>query len=297
MNYGYFPGCSQTGSAKEYDISLRKVIEKLGVSFDEIRDWSCCGATSAHVTNHRLSTALAMRNVMLAEQQGLENIIAPCAACYNRLIMSQYEVENHSVVRKDTEELLSAKFEKNVKVYNILELFLKSGINKIIENRKCELSDLKVACYYGCLLVRPAAITKFDDAEQPTSMEKIVESTGAKTIEWNSKVECCGAAHSIARRDIVVDLSKSILDDAKEHGANVMVVACPMCHTNLDMRQRAMKRTYTGHEDFPVLYITELIGLALGMNEKELGIDLHYVDFKYNSSVFEKHLSAEEIEK
>lgn len=287
MNYGYFPGCSQTGSAKEYDISLRKVIEKLGVSFDEIRDWSCCGATSAHVTNHRLSTALAMRNIMLAEQQGMDNIIAPCAACYNRLIVSQYEIANHTALKKDTEELLSAKFTKNLKVFNILELFQKIGINKITENRQRELSDMKVACYYGCLLVRPAAITKFDDAEQPTSMEKIVESTGAKTIDWNYKVECCGAAHSIARRDIVVDLSKKILEDARDHGANVMVVACPMCHTNLDMRQKAMKKTYPGHEEFPVLYLTELIGLALGMDEKELGINLHYIDFKYADSVLE----------
>lgn len=99
MNYGYFPGCSQTGSAKEYDISLRKVIEKLGVSFNEISDWSCCGATSAHVTNHRLSTALAMRNIMLAEQQGMDNIIAPCAACYNRLIVSQNEIANHKALK------------------------------------------------------------------------------------------------------------------------------------------------------------------------------------------------------
>lgn len=285
MNYGYFPGCSQTGSAKEYDISLRKVIEKLGVSFDEIKDWSCCGATSAHVTNHRLSTALAMRNIMLAEQQGMENIIAPCAACYNRLIMSQHEIAIHPEIKNETEELLSAKFQKNLSIFNILELFLKIGINKISENRKRELSDLKVACYYGCLLVRPAAITKFDDAEQPVSMEKIVESTGAQTVDWNYKVECCGAAHSIARRDIVVDLSKNIIDDARAHGANIMAVACPMCHTNLDMRQRAMRRKYPGHEDFPVLYITELIGLALGMDEKELGIDLHYTDYKYTDPV------------
>ncbi|MBS1519210.1 MAG: CoB--CoM heterodisulfide reductase iron-sulfur subunit B family protein [Bacteroidetes bacterium] len=285
MKYGYFPGCSQTGSAKEYDISLRKVIEKLGVSFDEIEDWSCCGATSAHVTNHKLSTALAMRNIMLAEQQGMENIIAPCAACYNRLIMSQFEIANHSGIRKETEELLSASFQKDVKVFNVLELFLNIGIDKIIENRKRELNDLKVACYYGCLLVRPSGLTKFDDAEQPESMEKIAEATGAKTIDWNYKVECCGAAHSIARRDIVVDLSKKILDDAKYHGANVMIVACPMCHTNLDMRQRVMKRTYPEHEDFPVLYITELIGLALGMDEKELGIDLHFIDFNYKDLV------------
>lgn len=282
MRFGYYPGCSQTGTAKEYDISLRKVIGRLGVSFDELDDWSCCGATSAHVTNHKLANALAMRNIALAGMQGIDNMVAPCAACYNRLVLSQYETMHHPEIKAETEELLSARFSNDIRVMNVLELFMKIGLEKIIENRKQELGDLNVACYYGCLLVRPAEITKFDDAEQPVSMEKIVEATGAKTVDWNYRVECCGAAHSIARRDIVIDLSKKIIDDAVDNGANVMVVACPMCHTNLDMRQRAMKRVYPGHKEFPVLYLSELIGLSLGMNEKELGIDLHYIDFKYD---------------
>jgi heterodisulfide reductase subunit B len=288
MKFGYFPGCSQKGSAREYELSLKRVIERLGVTFEELSDWSCCGATSAHATNHRLSNALAMRNVMLAEHQGLENLIAPCAACYNRLIVSKNECKNHPELKRDAEELLSATLRNEISVLNILELFMRIGLDKIVENRLCELSELIVACYYGCLLVRPAEITKFDDAEMPTSMEKIVEATGAKTVDWNYKVECCGAAHSIARRDIVVDLSKKIIDDAVLHGANVIVVACPMCHTNLDMRQRVMKRVYAGHKEFPVLYLTELIGLSMGMSKKELGIDLHYVDFKYDEHAMTK---------
>lgn len=288
LKVGYFPGCSQTGTAREYDISLRKVVEKLGASFDEVKDWSCCGATSAHVTNHKLASALAMRNVMLAEQQGLDDMVAPCAACYNRLVSSQHDMKKHPEVKQEVESILETKFQKDVKVMNLIELFMKIGTEKITENRKEELKNLKVACYYGCLLVRPAEITKFDDAEQPTSMEKLVELTGAKTVDWNSKVECCGAAHSIARRDIVVELSKKIIDDAKRHGANLMVVACPMCHTNLDMRQTIMKRVYPEYKEFPVLYLTELLGLALGMDEKELGIDLHTVKFNYNELAAEK---------
>lgn len=288
MKVGYFPGCSQTGTAKEYDTSLRKVVEKLGTSFDELKDWSCCGATSAHVTNHQLSNALAMRNIMIAEQQGLDEMVAPCAACYNRLVLSQHETNKHPEVKAKVESILETKFTKEVKVMNLLELFMKIGLEKIKENRKVELKELKVACYYGCLLVRPSEITKFDDSEQPESMEKVVEMTGAKTVDWNSKVECCGAAHSIARRDIVLDLSQKILDDAKKHGANVMVVACPMCHTNLDMRQTAMRHVNPEHQDFPVLYLTELIGLALGMDEKELGINLHTIKFNYNELVAEK---------
>lgn len=287
MKFGYYPGCSQVSSAKEYDISLRKVVEKLGVSFDEINDWSCCGATSAHATNHLLSTALAMRNILLAENQKLGSIVAPCAACYNRLVMSQYETAIHPELKEETEELLNGKIHNEIKIMNVLEMFLKTGINKIAENRKVELSNLKVACYYGCLLVRPSAITHFDDSEQPVSMEKIVEATGASAVDWNSRVECCGAAHSISRRDIVVDLSKKIIEDALHHGANVIAVACPMCHTNLDMRQRIMKRNFPGHKTIPVLYITELVGLSLGMNETELGINLHYINFRYDE-MFEK---------
>ncbi len=282
MKIGYFPGCSQTGTAKEYDISLRKVIERLGVTFDELNDWSCCGATSAHVTNHQLSNALAMRNLLIAEKQGLDELAAPCAACYNRLVLSQHEAKTNPGAKAKIEEILEGKFTKDVKVMNLLELLMKIGLDKIAEKRKVELKNLNVACYYGCLLVRPADITKFDDAEQPVSMEKVVEMTGAKTVDWNYKVECCGAAHSIARRDIVLDLSRKILEDAKAHGANLMVVACPMCHTNLDMRQTAMKREYKDHKEFPVLYLTELLGLSLGMDEKELGINLHTVQFNYN---------------
>lgn len=143
-----------------------------------------------------------------------------------------------------------------------------------------DLKGIKAACYYGCLLVRPFDITHFDDAEQPTSMEEVIKWTGAQPVEWNYKVECCGGAHSIAHKEIVVDLSKKIIDNAKLHGADVIIVACPMCHSNLDMRQRAIKKEFPTHEEMPVLYLSEFIGLALGLKPKELGLDLHLIDTK-----------------
>ncbi|MCI0472477.1 MAG: CoB--CoM heterodisulfide reductase iron-sulfur subunit B family protein [Ignavibacteria bacterium] len=288
MKLGYFPGCSQTGTAIEYEISLKKVVDKLGASLEEIKDWSCCGATSAHVTNHKLANALAMRNIALAGEQGLEELVAPCAACYNRLVVSQHDTLSRKETKEDIESIIEAKIEKEIKVMNLIELFRKIGYDKITAGKTKDLKSLNVACYYGCLLVRPADITKFDDPEQPESMEELVKLTGAKTVDWNYKLECCGAGHSLSRRDIVLDLSHKIIEDAKKHGADVMVVACPMCHTNLDMRQRAMKREYKDHEDFPVLYLTELIGLSLGISEKELGIDKHYINFKYKEHAGEK---------
>ncbi|MGB9695736.1 MAG: CoB--CoM heterodisulfide reductase iron-sulfur subunit B family protein [Ignavibacteria bacterium] len=280
MQVGYYPGCSQEGTAKEYDKSLRKVFNKLGVQIAEIDDWSCCGATSGHVTSHLLSLSLAARNLLLAKEQNLSKIFAPCAACYNRLAVSKFEVENNKIAKNEVENILGEALNNLPPVMNIVQLFQEIGIDKIVAKKVRNLKDLKVACYYGCLLVRPHKITNFDDPENPSSIEEIVEATGAQVVDWNFKVECCGAAHSVPKKDIVLELSKRIIDDAVEHGANVIVVVCPMCHTNLDMRQKAMKRLYNNHKEIPILYLSELVGLSLGFEPGDLGIDLHFIDFK-----------------
>jgi heterodisulfide reductase subunit B len=273
VKIGYYPGCSLTGTGKEYDISLRKVLSLLDVQLEELNDWSCCGATSAHATNHMLSVALPARNLIIAHHQKLSEVVAPCAACYNRLIVTQHDLETNPQLEKETSELLGESIGNGILIINIVELFERIGKNKIIEKRKNDLKGIKAACYYGCLLVRPFEITHFDDPELPSSMEKIISVTGAEAIDWNYKIECCGGAHSFAHKEIVVDLSQKIIDDAKLHGADVIVVACPMCHSNLDMRQRAMKN----HQEMPVLYLSEFIGLSLGIQPKELGIDLHFI--------------------
>jgi heterodisulfide reductase subunit B2 len=278
MQIGYYPGCSQEGTAKEYDKSLREVLKVLDVEPTEINDWSCCGATSAHVTSHKLSLALSARNLALAEKQGLKEIFAPCAACYNRLANSKTELQNHPEQKYEIETIIEEKINNIPEIYNIVNFFQKIGKDKIAEKRKIELKNFKAACYYGCLLVRPNGIND-DDSEQPNSMEEIVKATGAQTIDWNFKLECCGAAHSIARKEIVVDLSKKILDDAIKHGANVLVVACPMCHSNLDMRQQNIKSKFADFKEIPVLYLSELIGLAMGFDKKQLGIDTHFIEF------------------
>lgn len=278
MQIGYYPGCSQEGTAKEYDKSLREILKVLDVDPTEIEDWSCCGATSAHVTSHKLSLALSARNLALAEKQGLKEIFAPCAACYNRLISSKNELQNHPEQKNEIETIIEEKINNIPEVYNIVNFFQKIGKEKIAEKKKFDLKNLKAACYYGCLLVRPKDVNA-DDSEQPNSMEEIVSATGAQAVDWNFKLECCGAAHSIARREIVLDLSKKILDDAKKHGANVVVVACPMCHTNLDMRQKNIISKFEGYKEIPVLYLSEIIGLSLGFDKKQLGIDKHFIEF------------------
>jgi heterodisulfide reductase subunit B2 len=278
MNMGYYPGCSLTGTGREYDLSLRAVVARLGVELQEIRDWSCCGATSAHVTNHLLATALPARNLLLAHKQSMKEVMAPCAACYNRLLAAQQAIATSGEMKRKVEYVLEEEYREGVEVLNIVQFFERIGADVIRSRVHTDLSGLKVACYYGCLLVRPHALTGFDDAEHPTSMERLIEATGATSVDWNFKTECCGAAHSIARMDIVVDLSKKILDDARLHGADLVVVACPMCHSNLDMRQRNMRRKDATHKDVPVLYLSEFLGLALGCDPASLGLDLHFVD-------------------
>lgn len=286
MKIGYYPGCSSSGTGKEYDISLRKVLNLLDVQLEELNDWSCCGATSAHATNHLLSVALPARNLIIAEDQKLSEVVAPCAACYNRLIVTQHELETNPQLEKETSELLGKSVRSGISIINIIELFVHIGKEKITEKKKNDLKGIKAACYYGCLLVRPFNITHFDDPEQPSSMEKIISATGAQAIDWNYKIECCGGAHSFAHKEIVVDLSRKIIDDARLHGADVIVVACPMCHSNLDMRQRAMKN----HQEMPILYLSEFIGLSLGIEPKELGIGLHFIS---SDSLLEKVGSKE----
>ena len=204
--------------------------------------------------------------------------MAPCAACYNRLVAAQHEIGKSDALKQKIERVLEEPYSDGAQVINIIQMFERIGADAIREKVKIDLSNMKVACYYGCLLVRPADLLHFDDAEQPVSMEKLIEAAGAKTVDWNFKTECCGAAHSIAHKSIVVDLSKKILRDAQEHGADAVIVACPMCHSNLDMRQRSIIKQDGSFKDIPVLYLSELIGVALGLDKKQLGLDLHFID-------------------
>jgi len=278
MKIGYFPGCSLYGSAKEYDLSLRTILQFFDVDLVEIEDWSCCGASSAHSVSHLLSVSLPARNLALAQRQGLKEILVPCAACYNRLVTAQYEINTRPELKKEVEDAIGDKLNDNAEIINIIQLFQKIGAEKITSQKKVDLQGLKAACYYGCLLLRPNSITNFDDAEEPSSMEKIVSQTGAQVVDWNFKTECCGAAHTLTNTNIVTSLSKKIIDDAREHNADVIITACPMCHSNLDMRQIAIKKEYPSHEYFPVFYITEIIGLSIGLDGKTLGTNLHFID-------------------
>ncbi len=276
MKLGYFPGCSMHASGREYGESLKAVAAPLGIELAEIDDWSCCGSSAAHMTNHLLSLGLAARNLSLAEAQGHAKVVAPCSACYSRLAAARHELAKDAATTQRIRSMLDRPFDNAVDVLNILTV-LREALPQIKAKVTRPLTGLKVACYYGCLLVRPPELAQSDDPEAPTSMEQVVAATGATCVEWNRKLDCCGAGLTMARTGSVVRLGRAILADAKAHGAQAVVVACGMCHSNLDMRQKAMGARGESL-GMPVLYITELIGLSLQATPKALGLNRHFVD-------------------
>ncbi|HEX2962642.1 MAG TPA: CoB--CoM heterodisulfide reductase iron-sulfur subunit B family protein [Ignavibacteriales bacterium] len=278
MAYGYYPGCSLHSTAKEYSMSLKAVCRKLNIELNEVEDWNCCGATPAHTTKEELGVALAYSNLVNASKQGLDNVLAPCAACYNRLKNASYAASHSPLHEKRMNELTGGKVEHDIKVFNILEFFrdiygqdnLKTAIQK-------PLSGFNVACYYGCLLVRPSKVVNFDDPEDPQSMDELVNLLGAHAVEWSCKTECCGGSHAIPETDIVLELGRRIFSSAQSQGAQMIAVACPLCQANLDMRQEQINKKYKTDFKMPVVYITQLLGLALGIPSGELGLNSHFV--------------------
>jgi len=276
MRIGYFPGCSLHATAREYDESLKAVAAALDLELDEIKDWACCGATSAHATNRTLAIALAARTLMLAEKQDLDSILAPCAACYNRLATARRALIHDSRMAERIRSVLGYEFSHVVEVVNIAA-FLNRSAAEIGRKVKKPLAGLKIACYYGCLLVRPPEVCRFDDCEAPQSMENIVSTLGGAPVRWNMALECCGGGFSLARTGSVVRLGRLILQDALAAGAEALLVACPMCHSNLDFRQQAMLKHGGLGKAIPVIFVTELVGLSLGLDPDKLGLGRHFV--------------------
>lgn len=272
MRYAYFPGCSLSSSGIEFNLSFKYVGRMLGIDLIEVRDWVCCGASSAHATSHLLSIALPVLNLSHAEKDGFDKLIAPCLACMSRFKAANVELEHDPELRKKIHEVFDYKYQGKVKVLHPLEVFLEMGLDRIREKMRKKLEGLKVVCYYGCVFTRPPKVARFDNVENPQSMDSIIKVLGAEAIDWSFKTECCGVSMTLTRSDIVLKLSNDILREAKEAGANAIVVCCPLCQANLDGRQKQIEEIYNTQYGLPIIYITQLMGLAFGAYPKEVGI-------------------------
>jgi heterodisulfide reductase subunit B len=262
------------GSAREYSESLLAVAVALGRELPEVPDWNCCGATAAHNLDHDLALALPARILAAAEKAGMDEVLVPCAACYSRLKTTRHELLEDETLRQRISVLIESDYHGSAKVLNIIEWL--SAVPDLESLVKKPFSR-KVACYYGCLLVRPAGIVKFDRPEEPQSMDLLMKKLGAEPIDWAFKTECCGAGFSVSRTDLVARLSGLILEDAVVRGAEAIIVACPMCHLNLDMRRPNIEKLPGRKFNIPVIYITQALGLALGLPPKKLGLQRHKV--------------------
>lgn len=279
MKYAYYPGCCYHTSAREYEISTRLVAGELGLELIEIPDWSCCGSTAAHSKSHLLSLALPARNLAQAEEMGLD-VTAPCAACYQRLAAANRELVEVGEVRATVNRIIAKPYHGSVKVKSMVEVIEAIGPDEITSRVVKPLKDLKVAAYYGCFLVRPPWVTGYDDPENPGSLDRLMRLAGAGTVDWPHKTECCGASLSISNEDLVLRLVSRILRAAELSGANCLVTACPLCHFNLDLRQQKCNKKLKTAFNLPVFYFTQLLGVALGLDHKDLCLNTHFIDTK-----------------
>jgi len=277
MKIGYYPGCALHGSSNDYEKSVRMCCEKLGVTLEELDDWICCGASGAHMINKRLGTALPLRNLAIAERDGIDELLAPCPLCSMELMKANKKINESESLRKEMSDIVELPLAGSCSVLNLVQIFQKVGYDAIVEKAVKKLDGFKPACYYGCLMVRPPKVVQFDDPEQPSSMETLLSALGAEPVDWNYKTECCGAGLTLADGKTVEQLVGKILKNAKDHGADCVVAACPMCIINLDMKQAATEKRLGEKLNLPVYSLSDLVGLALGLSEKELAIDKHFV--------------------
>ncbi|MDH7578238.1 MAG: CoB--CoM heterodisulfide reductase iron-sulfur subunit B family protein [Bacillota bacterium] len=273
MKLAYYPGCSLHSTAQEYDISLKLCLQSLGIELSEVPDWNCCGATSAHALNEKLGTLLAVRNLSLVKNMSLNKIFAPCAACYNRLVTTQYRLQHEPAPDSEDASLTNSGELQEIKVLSILDLLCDEEVQELIKARfKKSLNGIRVACYYGCFLVRPTVAIGRCSSENPMYLEDILAAAGAEAVSWAYKTECCGAGFVLPEPQVVLNLSREILRDARRSGADVIAVACPLCQMNLDTRQDAIRREWDEDLEMPILYFTQLLGIAMGFSPRALGL-------------------------
>ncbi len=279
MNYGYYPGCSLEGISVEYDHSIRSLFAALGVEMTDLSDWICCGTLAAPSMGRLLGLATPLWNVAQARRAGYDQLITPCSACLYHFKNAAKQVKENGRLRAQVEKIIELPLDNPTPSIHPLELFSNNGFEtRIKEAVQRDLSELKVVSYYGCHISRPAEVMQFDAPENPQSMDRLLSWVGVQSLDWPGKVDCCGAHLSMIKPDIVVEMCTGIVDNALAAGAEAVVVACPMCHANLDTRQEEIAERLGRPFSLPILYFSQVVGYALGLEAKELGMKKHIVD-------------------
>ncbi len=293
MNYLYYPGCSLKGTGRAYEESILSVFENLGVGLKELEDWNCCGATAYMAISELKAFGLSARNLALAEKQAVKNgstdMVVPCAACFLGLNKAQRYLKDYPKVNHKINEALKSanlSYSGKIRARHPLDVLVNDiGLEKISQHVKSPLKGLKVACYYGCQIVRPYA--DFDDQHNPAVMDRLMQALGATTIEWPLKTRCCGGSLTGTVQNVGMRLSYLLLKEAKKRGAEVIVTACPLCQFNLECYQGPMSREYKEDVNLPVAYFAQLMGRAMNIADKKLGMQRTFVPPKANAAMAE----------
>ena len=276
MQLAYYPGCSLQQSSALYDVQSRRIFSELGTELAEIDDWNCCGATSAGKVDDFMAVAMPARNIGIAERDGFSEMVIPCSACYSRTIVAQRRIEDDGGLKDAINSELSAPIGGGLKVSSILEA-LEARIAGALKDRVVhKLTGLRPVCYYGCMLTRfPYDVPVPDDVENPQGMERVLGALNIKTIDWNHKTACCGASASVNDIDTAHNLMAHILKEALARGANCFVTTCPMCQMNLEAYQGKIAKRYGDASAATILYLPQLLGMAFGLSDEVLGLDLN----------------------
>lgn len=280
MKFSYFPGCSLKGTGKAYEQSFLAVFKALGIEVEELENWNCCGATAYMSVDEKKAFALAARNLAIAEK-GEQDVLAPCSACYLVLNKAQRYIEKYPKIGEPVKKALGSaglSYEGTSTTRHPLDVLVNDiGIDAIKEKVTRTFGNLKVACYYGCQIVRPYAL--FDSERHPSTMDQLMEAVGAETVEFPNKTKCCGGSLTGTLSEVGERLCYHLLKDIKRREADVIVTLCPLCQFNLEVYQDQISSRF---EDvsIPVLYFTQLLGLGLGLSEKEVGLNRQIVSAK-----------------
>jgi heterodisulfide reductase subunit B len=279
MKYIYYPGCSLKSTGKLYEESLLAVFDALDIKYEELNDWNCCGATAYMAVDEKKAFVLAARNLALAEAQMKDepevNIVAPCSACYMILLKTQKFLEENpedmAVIKAALKES-GLEYNAKAKIRHPLDVFINDIGEKEIANRITKpLKGIKVASYYGCQTVRP--YSTFDDQRNPVTMDRLFKAAGAEVVDWSMKTRCCGASLTGTIQEVALPLSYIILHEAKKRRADVVTTACSLCQFNLECYQTNIDKKFKTDTKIDVIYFTQLLGLALGIEPKKLGIN------------------------
>jgi heterodisulfide reductase subunit B len=281
MPYTYYPGCSLESTSKAYDESLRTVFALLNLDLHELPDWNCCGATMYMSVDENLASSISARNLALAE--GLhDDIVVPCSSCYTILSETHRLMKESEEVRRQVGQALKPfglTYNLSLHIRHPLDVLVNDvGIGIIKQRAKRSLKGLRIANYYGCQIVRPQR--GFDDRENPTTMDHLFDALGAENVPFSMKVRCCGGMLMTKFPEVALKLVKEILECALENDAQCIVTTCPLCQINLEAYQGKVNAQFGTKIEIPVLFFTQLLGLALGANAAELGLQRQLIPFE-----------------